>query len=230
MPDPGAPTAGTLVKLLIEGYSDPTATSGLIGSVSAVINPETYTLSYNVTYEMADTIGSPAPTQIFASMGTGDFELELLADGTGVVPLPTGISNVDAYIAQVRSIVYDYQGDSHRPNYLRITWGKTVFTGVCKNITVKYTLFNPDGSALRALIKLSLSESVPFSTKAQEAGANSPDLTHMRTVKAGDTLPLMTYRIYGEAVHYMEVARVNGLNSIHDIKPGDELYFPPLKK
>jgi len=230
MPDPGTPTAGTLVKLLIQGYSEPTATSGLVGSISAVINPETYTLSYNITYEQAKTLGASAPTEIFTRMSSGDFDLELLADGTGVVPLPTGVSNVDDYIQQMMDIVYDYQGDVHRPNYLRITWGEQVFTGVCKNITVKYTLFTPGGAALRALVKLKLSESVPLSTKTQQARRSSPDLTHMRTVKAGDTLPLMTYRIYGEAFHYMEVARVNGLNSIHAIKPGDELYFPPLKK
>jgi len=219
-----------LTKLLIQGYSDPTATTGLIGSVQAAINPETYSLSYNISYKQAETLGASAPTEIFTRMDSGDFELELLADGTGVVPLPTGISTVDDYIEQVKSIVYDYQGNVHRPNYLRITWGKTVFTGVCKNITVKYTLFNPDGSALRASIKLSLSESVPLATKTQEGRTSSPDLTHVRTVLAGDTLPLMTYRIYGEPFHYMEVARVNGLDSIYDIKPGDELYFPPLKK
>lgn len=217
------------VKLLIQGYSDPTATSGLMGSVTAAINPESYSLSYNIAYKQAETLGGAAPTEIFTRMDSGDFELELLADGTGVTQL-SGAANVDEYITNVKSIVYNYQGTVHRPNYLRITWGKTVFTGVCKNITVKYTLFNPDGTALRALIKLSLSESVPLTTQGQQAQKSSPDLTHMRTVKAGDTLPLMTYRIYGEPFHYMEVARVNGLNSIHDIKPGDELYFPPLKR
>jgi hypothetical protein len=200
-----------------------------MGFVTAAINPESYSLSYNIAYKQAETLGAAAPTEIFTRMDSGDFELELLADGTGAVKLP-GSSNVDEYIAKVKSIVYNYQGTVHRPNYLRISWGKTVFTGVCKNITVKYTLFNTDGTALRALIKLKLSESVPFATKTQKAQTSSPDLTHMRTVLAGDTLPLMTYRIYGEPFHYMEVARVNGLNSIHDIKPGDELYFPPLKR
>ncbi len=230
MANPSTQSAGALVKLMIKGYSDPKATSNLVGQVNAVINPESYTLSYNIAYMDSKTLGQPGPTQIFSRMDSGDFELELLADGTGIVPLPSSQPTVDAYVQKVKSVVYSYQGTQHRPNYLRITWGKSIFRGVCKNVTVKYTLFKPDGSALRALIKLSLSESIPFETKVQEAAASSPDLTHIRTVKAGDTLPLMTYRIYGESVHYMEVARINGLNSIHDIKPGDELYFPPLKQ
>jgi hypothetical protein len=159
----------------------------------------------------------------------GNFDLELLVDGTGVVPIPGGLT-VDQYIKQMGALVYEYKGSSHRPCYLKISWGTQVFKGVCKSISIKYTLFNPDGSALRAVIKLSLLESISLAMKAQLSKKSSPDLTHMRTVHAGDTLPLMTHRIYGESVHYMEVARVNGLNSIHAIKPGDELYFPPLKK
>jgi len=220
----GAPT-----KLLLAGYADATATDQLIDSVYAVINPDSYTLKYTINYKNTDEQGAVAPTQIFSSMESGNFDLELLVDGTGVVPIPGGLT-VDKYIDKVMNIAYNYQGTDHRPNYLRITWGNTNFTGVCKTISVKYTLFSNTGTALRALIKMSVIESVAFATKIKESGVSSPDLTHMRTVVAGDTLPLMTYRIYGEPGYYMEVARVNGLNSIHDIKPGDGLYFPPLKK
>ncbi|NLR56893.1 peptidoglycan-binding protein [Chitinophaga polysaccharea] len=223
MSSPGAPT-----KLLLAGYSDPEATA-LIDSVDAVINPDNYTLNYTINYKNTNEQGAVAPTQIFSSMESGNFDLELMVDGTGVIPIPGGLT-VDAYIAKVMNIAYNYQGADHRPNYLRISWGNTSFTGVCKNISVKYTLFNTSGAALRALIKLTVIESVAFATKIKESGVSSPDLTHVRTVLAGDTLPLMTYRIYGEPGYYMEVARVNGLNSIHDIKPGDGLYFPPLKK
>lgn len=223
MSSPGAPT-----KLLLAGYSDPEATD-LIDSVDAVINPDNYTLNYTINYKNTNEQGAVAPTQIFSSMESGNFDLELMVDGTGVIPIPGGLT-VDAYIAKVMNIAYNYQGVDHRPNYLRIAWGNTSFTGVCKNISIKYTLFNTSGAALRALIKLTVIESVAFATKIKESGVSSPDLTHVRTVLAGDTLPLMTYRIYGEPGYYMEVARVNGLNSIHDIKPGDGLYFPPLKK
>ncbi|PSL45363.1 hypothetical protein CLV51_10465 [Chitinophaga niastensis] len=220
---------GAVTKLLIAGYSSTTGTSGLIGSVSAVLNPATYTRNYTINYKNTGEQGAVAPTQIFSSMESGNFDLELLVDGTGVIPIPGGLT-VEGYIDKVMNVVYNYQGVDHRPNFLKITWGTTIFSGVCKNVKISYTLFSPSGTALRATIKLTIIESVAFLTKIQEAGVSSPDLTHMRTVLAGDTLPLMTYRIYGEPGYYLEVARVNGLNSIHDIKPGDELYFPPLKK
>ena len=157
-------------------------------------------------------------------------KLKLTADGTGVVPLPKGISNVDGYIQKIKDLTYSFKGTEHRPSFLKIVWGSLSVICVCKALDITYNLFNPDGSALRATIELTLSETIDFKTKAKEAQKSSPDLTHIRTVKAGDTLPLMTYRIYGDSSYYLEVARANNLGSVSAIKPGDQIYFPPIKK
>jgi nucleoid-associated protein YgaU len=58
---------------------------------------------------------------------------------------------------------------------------------------------------------------------------SSPDLSHLVTVKAGDTLPLLCCNIYGSSVYYLEVARVNGLAHFRDLAPGMQLLFPPLQ-
>ncbi len=57
---------------------------------------------------------------------------------------------------------------------------------------------------------------------------SSPDLTHVRTVQAGDTLPLLCTSIYGSARHYLLVARHNGLDDFRQLQPGQQLQFPPL--
>ncbi len=222
---------GVLVKLKIQGFKDPACTGVALSSIDAVINPDTYSRTYNVNYVASKENGASANTMVFAGIGQNDLELKLMVDGTGVVPLPKGITSVDAYIKKFTDIVYTYHGDEHRPNYLKVTWGNgLVFTGICVSFTVAYSLFKPDGSPLRATISLKLTQSTDYKTKAKEAKKSSPDLTHMRTVKAGDTLPLMTYRIYGDSSYYMEIAKVNGLSNFTKIKPGDQLYFPPIKK
>jgi LysM repeat protein len=220
---------GELVKLLIEAYKDSDCTKQLLGSIKASINPSSYEKKYEVSYNKSTEKDRSGVTQIFNGMEPTNFSLNLLVDGTGIVPIPGNLS-VDAYIAKLKGIVYTFQGKMHRPNFLKVTWGTVVFTGVCRSITVKYTLFNPDGSGLRANVTVVFTETKSFATKILEAQKSSPDLTHVRTVKAGDTLPLMTYRIYGDSSYYMEVARINSLSSIHAIKPGDQIYFPPLKK
>lgn len=220
---------GEIKKLQITAYGDPACVNQQLGSISAMINPANYSLSYTAQYALSEESASSEPTQIFKGMGQSDFNLDLLVDGTGIIPIPNA-ATVDAYIALLTNLIFSYQGNVHRPNFLKITWGNLVYRGVCTSITTNYKLFNSDGTALRAEIKLVIAQSLDFKTKKQKAKKTSPDLTHIRTVKAGDTLPMMAYRIYGDSSYYMEVARLNGLSSIHAIRPGDELYFPPLKK
>ena len=63
-----------------------------------------------------------------------------------------------------------------------------------------------------------------------EENNSSPDLSHFRTVKDGDTLPLMCEKIYGHQKHYIEVARYNKMVNFRRIKAGQQIEFPPLDK
>ncbi|SHN19539.1 LysM peptidoglycan-binding domain-containing protein [Chitinophaga sp. CF418] len=220
---------GEIKKLQIAAYADAACVDKLLSKISAMINPSTYSLTYKAEYGSPDETNASDPTMVFTGMGDSDLNLDLLVDGTGIIPIPDG-QTVDGYIDSLRDVMFSYQGDKHRPNFLKISWGNFVYRGVCTSITTNYKLFNPDGSALRAEVKLVIAKSLDFKTKKQKSKKASPDMTHIRTVKAGDTLPIMAYRIYGDPSYYMEVARINGLSSVHAIRPGDELYFPPLKK
>lgn len=217
-----------LVKLNIAAYEDPACVAKKKGEINAFINPSTYKRSFKTTYENSKELDASAPTQVFKRIDESDLNLSFFVDGTGVVPLEKKYATVDDYIDAFTDLVYGFKGNIHRPYYLLVTWGKLKFTGICSNLNVTYSLFTPDGKALRATIDIVLTESVDYKTKAKEAAKSSPDLTHMRVVKAGDTLPLMTYRIYGDSSYYVEVAKKNGLSSFNAIKPGDVLYFHPI--
>lgn len=224
------PTNNNLVKLKIQAFKDPPCKYQKAGEIDAFINPSTYQRTYSVIYSDDRALGATDTTQVFKRIGQSDLSLSFFVDGTGVVKLGSQYKDVDAYIDAFTTMVYGFQGELHRPYYLLIIWGKLTFTGVCSKMDVKYNLFTPDGKALRATIDIVVTQSKDYKTKAKEAAKSSPDLTHLRTVKAGDTLPLMSYRIYGDSSHYLEVARANGLSSFQAIKPGDQIYFPPIKK
>ena len=131
-----------------------------------------------------------------------------------------------------KAITYDYVSNIHRPYYLRLSWGSIKVTAVLKSYTLTYSLFKPDGTALRASIDAQFTESIDYSDKINMASPSSPDLTHFRTVRAGDTLPLMAYKIYGDSKYYLQLAQStnNALNSIYGISPGDTITFDPLEK
>jgi hypothetical protein len=219
-----------LVKLKIESFQDAACTKKL-SSIAAIINPENYSQDYSVRYGDVSTIGNSKKTKAFSRVE--DFRLsfkKLLVDGTGIVPLPEDIKTVDDYITKFRSVVANYNGIIHQPPYLKVTWGKLIFKGVCTSMKVDYNLFKPDGTALRAFIDIDIAQTTDPQTKSAQAANSSPDLSHLRHVTHTDTLPLMTYHIYGDSRYYLDVAEKNKMNSVYDMIPGKKLMFPPLKK
>ena len=219
-----------LEKLQIQAFSDAACTNEVSKPIKAFINPEGYSRDCSITYKDVELIGDSGNTMAFVGMGDDTLTLSnLIVDGTGIVSLGN-YQSVDAYIKEFNDVVYKFNGSMHQANFLMVTWGSLNYIGVCKSFKVRYTMFKPDGSALRAFIDLVVGSSIDLKTKSKMAVKESPDLTHYRTVKAGDTLPLMTYRIYGDSAFYLQVAQINNLKSIFAIKPGDRIYFPPLKK
>ena len=51
---------------------------------------------------------------------------------------------------------------------------------------------------------------------------------NFRTVKSGDTLPLLCKEIYGSSAYYLRVAADNELDDFRHLVPGQTLYFKPL--
>jgi hypothetical protein len=226
-------SSGSMKRLLIEAYDNPRCIGDAVNSIEAFINPESFTNSYTVQYNPSNEPGSSANTAIFSKIGPAEYKFKLIVDGTGVVaPYNPKYESVDAYLADFKAITYDYVSNIHRPYYLSLSWGNIQVTAVLKSYTLTYSLFKPDGTALRASIDAQFTESIDYSDKINMASPNSPDLTHFRTVRAGDTLPLMAYKIYGDSQYYLQIAQSpnNALNSVYDISPGDIITFDPLQK
>ncbi len=62
-----------------------------------------------------------------------------------------------------------------------------------------------------------------------EANRQSPDVTHIITIKHGDSLPALCYRVYNNTTYYLDVAQFNELTDFRNLKIGSRLIFPPLK-
>jgi len=102
--------------------------------------------------------------------------------------------------------------------------------GVCSSLNITYKLFNPDGKPIRAICKVTIREVTEEEQRVLEENNHSPDLTHFRQVKRGDTLPLMCFKIYGDSKYYIQVAKVNKLNNFRNLAVGSEIFFPPFDK
>lgn len=95
---------------------------------------------------------------------------------------------------------------------------------------ITFKLFKPDGTPLRATAKAKFKGFVEDNLRIAQENNSSPDLTHVRIVKEGDTLPLMTHRIYGDSKYYLEVAKANQISNFRKLKVGQQIFFPPIEK
>lgn len=193
-----------------------------------MLNPSSYSHAYAIGYNQKEALGQLGSDSKFSGIKPEKVNFDLLLDGTGVVEL-LGAKDVKTQVQTLTDIVYKYDGDNHEPNHVRLLWGSLIFFGRLESMSVEYTLFKPSGEPLRAKIKLAFAGFMSKEEEALRAKRSSPDLTHLVEVKAGDTLPLLCYRVYKDSSYYLEVARVNNITNFRDLKPGSKLHFPPLR-
>ena len=197
-----------------------------------LLNPADYQQGRSISYNEDKTIGQLGSDQKFNAINPETLKLSLLLDGTGVLQ-PTGSSkapdDVEAQFRKLNSIIYKYQGDQHEPNHVRILWGSLIFYGRLNAMSAENTLFNSEGKPIRAKVRLTFKAFISNQEASLRANKSSPDMSHFVTFSAGDTLPLLCYRIYGDVSFYTQVARANNITNFRDIKLGTRLRFPPLR-
>lgn len=218
---------GTLEKLLIRAYATPDYSGAEAGRFEAYVNPNELSLSWQMEYDSAQGAGTTNSRMEFKKQKPGDLSLSFFIDGTGANGQQI---DVQTCIEQFRTVT-GYNGDIHRPNYLMVNWGTlTIKRCILKCASITYKLFRPSGIPLRAVITATFIDNSDDQTRVALAQDQSPDLTHMRVIRAGDTLPMLCNRIYGDPHLYLRVAQANGLHDFRNIPPGTRVFFSPLEK
>ena len=221
------PDQGMLERLIIRAYKQPDCSGQTVGEFEAYVNPSEITIGYEVEYDAAQGSGTTKSRMNFKKIKPGDLSLNFFLDGTGA---NGRLIDVQKKVDEFQKVT-GYNGDIHRPNYLKIGWGTlTVKRCVLKSASIAYKMFKPNGVPLRAVITAAFIDTADDQTRVAMAQDQSPDLTHVRLIKAGDSLPKLCNEIYGDPRLYIAVADANGLDDFRDIKPGMRIFFPPLEK
>jgi LysM repeat protein len=228
-----------LKKLTIKAYKKRTRSiTDLIGSFEAMFNPTSFSQTYAIEYGKNQGLNSTNKQVNYARSKPRELNLKLVLDGTGVHEM--GIlklgpqKTVSERVKEFIDLTFRMNGSIHEPNFLVVEWGGKedgglIFSCRLASVTVAYTSFDRDGSPLRAELDVTLISDQDVKKRMAQENKSSPDLTHSRIVKAGDTLPLLTKEVYGSAKYYLRVAQANNLDNFRNLSPGQELFFPPLE-
>lgn len=225
--------SGELTKLKIKGFKDERFRQEIAdGEFNTLLNPETYQIRYQISQNENQAQGTSAAGPRFNKTLPEDLQLDFIFDRSGVIKGFDDQSGegIIGDIDQFKKIILDYNGDQHKPNYLIISWGSLLFKGSLKDMDITYKLFKPDGTPIRATVRATFKGFIEDNLRVARENNNSPDLTHIRMVNEGDTLPLMTFRIYGDSKYYLEVAKANKLINFRKLSPGQQIFFPPIEK
>lgn len=216
-------------KMKLTGYSDKEFTEEIASMVVQLV-PKDYRGKKGIKYESGKENGQNVQSPVFTGQQNEELSLDFTFDCTGTIEGTKDSDTIDKKLKELNRIVYAYNGDKHEPAYVQIVWGTFIFRGRLKEMTTDFVLFTPQGVPLRAKVNLSFIQFVSAEKAVKLANNQSPDMSHLVTLRDGDTIALLCRKIYGDSTLVNEVAAINGLCGFRLVKPGTTLLFPHLRK
>jgi len=219
-------------KLTITAYKDYNYSSST-GEFEVLVNPEQYVTSQKVNYANKQAIGTPAAEPRFMHVPSQVCKFKIIFDSTGLVPSTPASLKGKSIAEQVNAfleVTSEYKGDIHRPPPLELVWSTFSFKGVLTDLQITYNVFKPDGTPIRAQAEAEFKTAAATQEALLSAKKSSPDLTHIKIVRAGDSLPGLCQEIYDGENYFVQVAQANDLDHLRGTRIGKTLSFPPLQQ
>jgi nucleoid-associated protein YgaU len=202
--------------------------------------PTELAFAKTATYAEVAIPGLEQPLLQFVRGEAETLSLELFFDSTGTSGTGAHAVAVTAEVEAFHKLVA-VQSTSHAPTLVRVTWGQDfpgvamgdsapggAFTGVVLSVARRFTLFNPDGKPLRALVTVALKHYATLAEQLATINLQSADHTRVHVVADGETLPLIAHDAYADAGLWRVIADHNRLTDVRDLAPGTRLEIPPL--
>jgi hypothetical protein len=218
--------SGELTKATISNLDDPSARP-----ITVLFNPTQYTLSKSNSWQSIKVAGSNVPRMEFTSGGATTLNVELLFDtyesGADVRSHVKRIEDLTRISPKTR----DKATKVGRPPRCLFSWGKMFsFAAVITSLNVRYSLFLPDGTPVRAWVTLALDECEDAAVQPKQNPTSQGTVGHkVHIVQPGETLDWIAYQEYDDPAAWRFIADVNGLDNPADLRPGQVLEVHPLE-
>lgn len=142
------------------------------------------------------------------------------------------------FIDRLEALCQRAHEEDHAPPYVLFVWGEFQTTVESYNVPlfvvarldVNYTMFGPDGTPFRAVVRLTLQEASPPEWQHQLRANRSPDHAKQVVVHRGDSLAQIAHKAYNDPGQWRRIAAANNIDDPMELAPGTVLMIPPILK
>lgn len=203
---------------------------GALARVQLQFNPEKLSMTKSTSWRRKPArMASQASLPEFVGSGPRMLSLEVFLDATATHDKSVE-KNVEQLMLACVPTPRSLAAKKPASPWVRFDWGTattTSFDGVLTTFSVSYPLFDVDGTPLRATCSLTIEEA-GVDTPGQNPTSGSLEARNTHTVVAGDSLPLLAWREYGDPTAWRAIAEANDLDDPMILAPGVELLLPGL--
>ncbi|HEX2196664.1 MAG TPA: peptidase M23, partial [Actinomycetota bacterium] len=138
-------------------------------------------------------------------------------------------AEVDALLAACRPTSSSESRNEPLPPRVRFGWDRVHFEGYVKDVGIEYQLFHPDGRPIRATCQVTMQKVAPKPAR-QNPTSGTPAIHRTIDVVAGDSLPGIAYKEYGDPARWRALAILNAIDDPMRLRPGARLLVPPPRE
>jgi len=214
-------------KLAIEGGD----------TIQVLFNPTEYTITKGNNWTFDPIKGTSLPTGKFGGGKPREMQVNLLLDqslpndGKSVKDITDSLFKM----MEVKGGTGAGAGDAVPP-LVTFQWGEMIpFKAAVTSLTVAFQLFKPNGSPIRADVKLAMTQAdAATSASAKSKGKKQNPTTRsagglgVHVVKDGDSLQSIAYSNYGDPNRWRLIAESNGIENPLHLRRGRTLNLPRL--
>lgn len=208
-------------QLLIEGQD----------ALTCWFNPTDYTVSKANLWSDGRQLSDEFPQREFVGGDPRELRMTLLFDAADTDN--DDVSGVTDQLFAMLEVQPDVESGKRtaRPPTVTFSWGQvSSFTAVATRLRVRYTLFDVDGTPLRAVADLVLTQ-VEKVVGGNGGARQNPTTSgiaglRMHTVRDGDSLQSIATAMYGDPTRWRPIAEANGIDDPLALPRGRTLTVP----
>ena len=205
--------------------------------IQALFNPTEFTITKGNNWTFDPVKGTSLPAGKFGGGKPREMQVALLLDQS----LPNGgksVKEITDSLFKMMEVPSGAGGGGANavPPLVTFQWGEMIpFKAACTSLTVAFQLFKPNGSPIRADVKLALTQAeTATSASANSANKKGNPTTRsagglgVHVMRDGDTLQSVAHKTYGDPGYWRTVAEANGIDNPMHLRRGMPLNLPRL--